>query len=703
MISIVGRPLYPLTSENIRTLPTETFTFTLRHWNSPYSSKHALASLDFDITNKTFRLGTAARVLWFVVMHPIDISAAPLSRSLRDHRASQHDSIQHSALDRPRAKLLVKYIKNIFTHGDLLGEGVEASWSLNDQRSQTIAFSKWAIFQQYFMREWHTFAENSSEDSFWVKHQPVFHAYDHGANTDIDPHPSIRDLSLETRIRAADEHNEDSNHGQTTQAPTTFPPSEPNLQQAMRDSGIEPLYRSFQNQFDLKNVDKLSYALAANINCTEPIPSPPDPDHSQSPSVDPQPVCLLANRTSLHRQYDKPSNFTFYPLALHPGYGNFSSPKPPLFLKSLLAVMKENMSIQNDGSNPLHFGYFQGYTNVKRVIRSRPEDLLATKGIATAALCLPMAEANRSAPVKNKQQKLLNQLQGQNSPDNPSASTPFAREQQQIRHSIDAEEYAFRMEQVVTINILELCREHRHFEYVFIPIFQLIRFFYKEKLSYHTILHAFEPEVFPGILISFARIFELALGEMQSRFISEKPHRLSLPLSEGTAIIDRLGHYCFTGDSRVLPNRVLRPLRTLERLTTGGWPYIDPDVLDLRPPRGTIQLAAWPRTGSNQQLQLIHISALEYHYGRPIGAGRLADHHFSTQGGGSIQGPSQAARFTEDLFCQLMVPQTQSFVAKQLRRRPGSSLGLTVEARQQIRDALKTWENLECPLPFRWL
>jgi hypothetical protein len=56
---------------------------------------------------------------------------------------------------------------------------------------------------------------------------------------------------------------------------------------------------------------------------------------------------------------------TFYPLAFHPAHGNFTSPRPPRFLRDhVFAAMKDNMSFQNDSAEVLSCDYFQGYSNI---------------------------------------------------------------------------------------------------------------------------------------------------------------------------------------------------------------------------------------------------------------------------------------------------------------------------------------------------
>ncbi len=56
-------------------------------------------------------------------------------------------------------------------------------------------------------------------------------------------------------------------------------------------------------------------------------------------------LCLLADRSRVAAAYGNPRETTFYPLAFHPRYGNFSSKRPPEFLSDLLTVLRDNMSL----------------------------------------------------------------------------------------------------------------------------------------------------------------------------------------------------------------------------------------------------------------------------------------------------------------------------------------------------------------------
>jgi hypothetical protein len=111
--------------------------------------------------------------------------------------------------------------------------------------------------------------------------------------------------------------------------------------------------------------------LAVDLHCLRAN----DPDHQLA-------WCLLGDRNTVQREYRSSLGalgITFYPLAFHPAYGNFTSPGPPRFLHNyIFVVIKDNMSYQNDGAPVLLCDYFQGYSNIKRLIRYNPEDLLVT-------------------------------------------------------------------------------------------------------------------------------------------------------------------------------------------------------------------------------------------------------------------------------------------------------------------------------------
>ncbi|KAK2468286.1 hypothetical protein H9L39_19932, partial [Fusarium oxysporum f. sp. albedinis] len=153
----------------------------------------------------------------------------------------------------------------------------------------------------------------------------------------------------------------------------------------------------------------------------------------------------------------------------------------------------------------------------------------------------------RTARLKDKQQRLLAQVRGRLTPNNPGASTPFARERQRVEAAMQANEFTFRFKQAISIDAPRLVRRRRNFSSVLQPIFQLIR-----------------------VIVAFARVIEAAIAEIDRRFREAGSKGLGIALSEGVAALDQLGNFCFTGDPRVLPIKVMRLLGTMDSLKTCG-------------------------------------------------------------------------------------------------------------------------------------
>ncbi|KAI3571220.1 hypothetical protein IWW34DRAFT_898931 [Fusarium oxysporum f. sp. albedinis] len=196
-VSIVGLPRRPICRSSHF---FDNITISFRHWSAPYVAKHA-QGIDFDLSGRTFRVATGAtREAWFIVMHPIQRTAGA------NNPRRRHDATHtRTALVQGRALMLALYIKDIFLRGELLGEGVEPRWALGGKETQMIAFDKWVIFQTLFMDGWTGFLEKFSvqDDTFWTDHQPAFHAYDYGANINIEVNEGIANLEEETVIRPA--------------------------------------------------------------------------------------------------------------------------------------------------------------------------------------------------------------------------------------------------------------------------------------------------------------------------------------------------------------------------------------------------------------------------------------------------------------------------------------------------------------------
>ncbi|KAG6286477.1 hypothetical protein E4U45_008439 [Claviceps purpurea] len=571
------------------------------------------------------------------------------------------------------------------------------------------------------MEKWSTFAERHGDDDYWAEHQPAFHAYDHGANVYIPIPSGMDNVSREVPIcpdedaspsgssrqeSEGESEGEDISRREITDDESDSRMSEPptsegaasqgggTTERELYQDGLEKLREDLERRYNLDHIAQISYAIAANIHCSE---NSPQSDGTTPAEV--MPLCLLADRTRVTAAYEgRP--VTFYPLAFHPRYGNFVAKRPPQFLSNLYTAMCSNMKVQNDGQEVLCFGGFQGYcSGLKRAIRHRKEDLLATQGCATAALTLSPSDAmSGSAHLRAKHERLLGVICGQQTPEQPQASTPFARESERINKIIEEKEVSFRMEQVVTVQTSRLIPERRNFFTVLRPIFQYMRFFLSERDQYLTILRAFPLSLFPGILCGFARLFELSLEEMENRYRASGNNGLDLALCESIAWLDRLGNYCFTGNPIVLPRTVLGPLQTMESLKC-GWPYVSPNMLDFRTKTGSMNLMQWPKSGVKQKrLILMHVAALTYHYGPQVAADRQSQIWFGQVGCKGIRDVSAALEFLEDVFEEMWIPQMVAFMVLQLRRQLNSGVqgGMTLAERsheaKEASTLLKSWE-----------
>ncbi|KAH9225256.1 hypothetical protein K456DRAFT_1852614, partial [Colletotrichum gloeosporioides 23] len=589
--SIVGKPGRPISSSDSPIFDNITVSF--QRWAQPYGAKH-VSGIPFDIAGRTFRIAQAAtREVWFIVMHPISGEVTELPRSAADGRRRREQAGEKSGMSTTRARELAAYITGVFRSAELLGEGVESCWRPGSRHSQRISSSKWTIFQNKFMDGWAAWAGTHDGDSFWRQHEPAFHAYDYGANIQIDVSPRLYHLPRERHCSRDDDDEEEddgdgggrgsedetrrgmeglfvddeSNGSRPVDSTADDETDAASYSQILRESdGLQKLVQELHGRFRLENIAAVSYALAVCIN-------------SESEAG---PRCLLVDRNMMAREYLSSRDFTFYPQAFHPVYGNVSSSQPPAFLDSLFAAMKGNMSDRNEGADVLSFGYFQGYSNTKRSVRHSPNDLLATKGYATAALTVPTSDACATAASRDKRERLLRIIRGQGTPESPEESRPFARERLQMEVAIDSSEVAYRLEQVVSLDLGRMVGAERSFEAVIHTIFQIMRFFLIEVESYVHIFRSMPTNVFPKIVCAYSRIFELALGEMERRFTQGGERGLDLAHSEAVAVMDRLGGYIFTGHERHLPKTVLRPLGTIDSLRNGAWPYIDPALLNFR-------------------------------------------------------------------------------------------------------------------------
>ncbi|KAH7471730.1 hypothetical protein FOMA001_g13322 [Fusarium oxysporum f. sp. matthiolae] len=488
----------------------------------------------------------------------------------------RHDTTHtRTALVQGRALMLASYIKDIFLEGELLGEGVEPRWALGGKETQMIAFDKWVTFQTLFMDGWTGFLERISVqgDTFWTDHQPAFHAYDYGANINIEVNEGIANLEEETVIRPAyldglDDEDDESGDGYEEENSSLLATQQGwgQVGGEEQEGDVDELYNDVASQIPLNlgpgctDADHRDVDDEADANGHHDDDDDDDNNNNNGDDDERERRFLewmnesentdvgQHNGTQLEdqeHQDDGQANSQQQPLSPDTGgsddvHSRQAPDAPPSSLSRSSASapatedQREHDALYSPGLMRLREALEAKYNldNISHVSYALAVDVHSSHGLATAALTIPSTEAQRTARLKDRQQRLLVQVRGRLTPDNPGASTPFARERQRVEAAMQANEFAFRFEQVISIDAPRLVRRRRNFSSVLQPIFQLMRLFLKEKQLFAGILRRFSPDIFPGVMVAFAKVMEAAIAEMDRRFRETGSKGLGMALSD---------------------------------------------------------------------------------------------------------------------------------------------------------------------------
>ena len=115
-------------------------------------------------------------------------------------------------------------------------------------------------------------------------------------------------------------------------------------------ASLAQLHDKLQCKYLIKNIGCIFFALAIDINYL----------NTRFLKEDSPPArCLLADHNHVAHEFDRARNFSFFPLAFHLVYGNFLSTHAPTFLTNhVLAIIKDNISFRNGGTDPLSCEHF---------------------------------------------------------------------------------------------------------------------------------------------------------------------------------------------------------------------------------------------------------------------------------------------------------------------------------------------------------
>ncbi|KFY04737.1 hypothetical protein O988_00562 [Pseudogymnoascus sp. VKM F-3808] len=218
-------------------------------------------------------------------------------------------------------------------------------------------------------------------------------------------------------------------------------PLDPNSSGGLYSDGLTQLATELDQKYELDNISSISYALAVDLNCLDPE--------------------------------QKSAGMTFYPLAFNMAVGNFTSPLPPRFLQDhVFAVMKDNMGFRTRCGRSVvrpPLGVHQHQTVDPVQSRGSPSDAGDRNGGADAA------GVGGQGIVRAIQQRLLRRMEGSATPDDAEASRPFTRERQRIQHAVAESEFAFRIKQVISLDVARLTPSRRNLRTILRPIFQLMQ------------------------------------------------------------------------------------------------------------------------------------------------------------------------------------------------------------------------------------
>jgi hypothetical protein len=70
-------------------------------------------------------------------------------------------------------------------------------------------------------------------------------------------------------------------------------------------------------------------------------------------------------------------------------------------------------------------------------------------------------------------------------------------------------------------------------------------------------------------------MFKLLINKIFKRFWSQRSKGLKIAFTEGIAMLDQLGYYCFTKAAKALVLLVLKPFKTVRNLKKDAWPYLN--------------------------------------------------------------------------------------------------------------------------------
>jgi hypothetical protein len=581
-----------------------------RSWNQPYKS-YRRYSCGFNMYQRTFHLGSGPeRLQWFIVMKPKPGTPEP--------DVSVAKGCQKSAMSRTHALQLAAFIRElIMESGSHISHiAVPEEWArlrCGSATALTPDHDDWVSLQKSLMSNWPVFVQ-TVRDEFWQGHEPTIHSYDFGQDQKL----TVESLFIDDK---------DLSYGGTVR-------------------NLEALYNPL-------SIATVSMAVAYNIFFDTPT--------EEEESV---PRSTVWSTDGVRNQYPEPkkAKLRIFPTTFSPTVCSFQAAcAPELYEESCVKQLNNYMRNDNAGGNGapiISSSLSQGYMLLKQSVRPGPSRFELGKGIYTAALCSP--EYLGSSQAKKARNKM----------------TESARDGAPIRSLLDGIETSMlnmrvgsRLEVCLEIDFQALKIENRTWRYVCAEIFQDVALWTRDATSdgaWPELLRMYDYDIFPGVMIEFAHIFDLVLKGLYRQW--ELEEGLGAVASEAVCTIERLSAYMFHGNEAHLPKRFWHWLGLTESLEKYGWPGIDRQKIDFaRLPTKRAPLPdLWP-LGMDGEPLFTQLAALGFHFGPGVAARRA--HELKRLAQPNVSSRAVAYRLLQEIVTGYMIPELRDFCLEGFKAR----------------------------------
>jgi hypothetical protein len=575
-----------------------------RSWWHPYKS-YRRYSCGFNLYQRTFHLGSGPeRLQWFIVMKPKPGTPEP--------EVSVAKGCQKSAMSRTHALQLAAFIRElIMESGSHMSHlAVPEEWArlrCGSANSVSPDHDDWVSLQKSLMSNWPIFIQTVRDD-FWLGHDPTLHSYDFGQDQKLTAESLIRD------------------------------PNDPACGGTLRN--LEALYNPL-------SVATVSMAVAYNVIFDTPQAEEDEESIPQS---------TVFSTEGVRSQYPEPkkAKLRIFPTVFSPSVCSFQAGSAPeAYESSLVEPLNHCLTSENVGGNGapiVSSSLTQGYMLLKQSVRPGPSRFELGKGFYTAALCSP--EYLGASNAKKARNKMI---------ESARDGTPIRSLLEGVETSMINKRVGSRLEVCLDIDFQAMKIENRTWSYVCEDIFTDVALWTRDATSqslWPELLRMYDYEIFPGVMMEFAHIFDHVLKGLYRQW--EREEGLGGVASEAVCTMERLSAYLFHGNEAHLPKRFWHWLGLTDSLEKYGWPGIDRQKIDFaRLPAKRAPLPdLWPLE-MDGELLFTQLAAVRFHFGPGVAARRVQELKRLTRS--SVSSGGVAHNLLKEIVTCYMIPELRDF------------------------------------------